>query len=63
MRVNTLVTTIAYIHILVTIINMTPIGKVDEYKYTNPKKDARENVFLNSFGSDFTQSTNEGSLS
>ena len=44
------------------IIAMTPIGKADEYKPTNPKKDVREHVFLNSFGSAFTENTNKGLL-
>lgn len=36
------------------VIGMTPIGKAEKYKPSNPKKDVREHVFLNDFGTPIT---------
>ena len=35
------------------LIGMTPIGKAERYKPTNPKKDIKEYVFSNKFGESF----------
>lgn len=37
------------------VIGMTPLGKAEEYKDPNPKKDVREHVFLNNFGHPITE--------
>ncbi|KNF07559.1 putative NADH dehydrogenase/NAD(P)H nitroreductase [Gottschalkia purinilytica] len=37
------------------VVAMTPIGEVEEYKPTNPKKDVREHIFLNSWGKAYTE--------